>query len=206
MTVPVDEYFRNRTDDRKKQPRYLAFIDKDSCTSCGACAAVCPVDCIFEVPSPVPSESFHQIDTARCIGCQLCYRSPQDSTRWFTLTVCPWNAIDLLHNPSLDPSRSPELRDLWRAENASDMPWAKLEECAYALHLSGEIFVPAEPEGLLAAAQSFAEPVWRLPEGIIGPLAQCVASHESYCVFRTTSAGRSALRAVFRNAARVFLG
>jgi formate hydrogenlyase subunit 6/NADH:ubiquinone oxidoreductase subunit I len=66
MTISVDDYFKTRKADRKKETRYLAVINKDNCTSCNACATQCPVDCIYEVVNPIPSESFHQIDTSRC--------------------------------------------------------------------------------------------------------------------------------------------
>ena len=96
MTISVTEYFQTRKDDRKKETRYLNVINKDSCTSCQSCATVCPVDCIYEVPSPIPGQSYHQIDTSRCIGCQMCYRSPNDSSERYTLTICPWNAIEMV--------------------------------------------------------------------------------------------------------------
>ena len=103
MTISMTDYFRDRKSDRKKETRYINVINKDNCTSCNSCANVCPVDCIYEVVSPVPSESYHQIDTSRCIGCQMCYRSPNDSSEFYQLTICPWNAIDMLHNPNSKP-------------------------------------------------------------------------------------------------------
>ncbi len=103
MTISVTEYFETRKNDRKKETRYLNIINKDSCTSCESCAVVCPVDCIYEVPSRIPGQSYHQIDTSRCIGCQMCYRSPSDSTEHYQMTICPWNAIDMLHNPNVKP-------------------------------------------------------------------------------------------------------
>ncbi|NOX54637.1 MAG: 4Fe-4S dicluster domain-containing protein [Planctomycetes bacterium] len=204
MTIAVHDYFRSRRNDRKKEPRYLAVIDKDACTSCGACATVCPVDCIFEVPSGMPSESYHQVDTSRCIGCQLCYRSPRDSTRFFTLRVCPWDAIDLLHNPAVDWSgSSSSLRNLWLSTDVERLPWAALEEYGYALLLSGEVFVPAERAAL---AEFLTRPCWRLPDGAAGPLAEGADGWGTYQVFRATSAGRAALQSVFKSSNRVFLG
>jgi Fe-S-cluster-containing dehydrogenase component len=40
MTISAEDYFRGWRSDRKKEPRYLAVIDKDSCTSCNACATI----------------------------------------------------------------------------------------------------------------------------------------------------------------------
>src|SRR5262245_50047529 len=101
MTTSVAKYFHPAQPPRKREPRFLAVIDKDSCTSCNACATVCPVDCIYEVTGEAPSQNYHVIDSTRCIGCQLCYRIPSESTERFTLALCPWNAIDMLQNPNL---------------------------------------------------------------------------------------------------------
>ena len=145
MTIQVEEYFRTRKADRKKETRYLNVINKDSCTSCQSCATVCPVDCIYEVYSPVPSESYHQIDTSRCIGCQMCYRSPSDSSDHYTLTICPWNAIDMLHNPNVKPAQNSVLQPYYLGTE-EDVPWAKLEEYGYQLFLDGEVFLPLADE------------------------------------------------------------
>ena len=142
MTISMTDYFQSRKSDRKKETRYLNVINKDSCTSCNSCASVCPVDCIYEVVSPVPSESYHQIDTSRCIGCQMCYRSPNDSSDFYQFTICPWNAIDMLHNPNVKPSEESVLGPYYRGTTES-MPWPKLEEYCYQLFLDGEVFIPA---------------------------------------------------------------
>ena len=147
MTISVDEYFKTRKSDRKKETRYLAVINKDNCTSCNACASQCPVDCIYEVPSDIPSESFHQVDTSRCIGCQLCYRIPTESTEHYNLEICPWNAIDMLHNPNVKPDES-VLLPYYQGENAADLPWPKLEEYGYQFFLDGTVFLPVHEEEL----------------------------------------------------------
>lgn len=159
MTISVTEYFQTRKDDRKKETRYLNIINKDSCTSCQSCATVCPVDCIYEVPSRVPGQSYHQIDTSRCIGCQMCYRSPNDSTGHYQLTICPWNAIDMLHNPNVKPDEQSVLAPYWTGEE-TDLPWPKLEEYGYQLFLDGQVFLPPGREDLQEILGWFQKPDW----------------------------------------------
>jgi ferredoxin len=159
MTISVTDYFQTRKDDRKKETRYLNIINKDSCTSCQSCATVCPVDCIYEVPSRVPGQSYHQIDTSRCIGCQMCYRSPNDSTEHYQLTICPWNAIDMLHNPNVKPDEQSVLAPYWKGEGA-DLPWPKLEEYGYQLFLDGQVFLPPGREDLQEILGWFQKPDW----------------------------------------------
>lgn len=44
----------------------MAYVINDSCISCGACAAECPVEAIFE------GESKFQINADACIDCGSC--------------------------------------------------------------------------------------------------------------------------------------
>ena len=44
----------------------MAYVINDSCISCGACAAKCPVEAISE------GESKFQINADACIDCGLC--------------------------------------------------------------------------------------------------------------------------------------
>jgi NAD-dependent dihydropyrimidine dehydrogenase PreA subunit len=44
----------------------MAFVINDSCISCGACAAECPVSCISE------GDSIFVIDADSCIDCGNC--------------------------------------------------------------------------------------------------------------------------------------
>lgn len=202
MTLSAEDYFGQPRPPRKKEPRYLAVIDKDSCTSCTACASVCPVDCIYEVVRPQPAASYHQIDTSRCIGCQLCYRIPSESTEQFTMTVCPWNAIDLIHNPNLGSS-DPVLKP-WYRGNEQDLPWYKLEEYAYQLSLSGEIRVADWSGEAQRAIQHLAQPCWGTEEdrrAIIGP-PQRLPGHV-YAM--ATEEGLALVRHIFQDYPKVFL-
>lgn len=202
MTVSMEQYFAKRRPQRKKEPRYLAVIDKDSCTSCTACASMCPVDCIYEVVRPQPAASFHQIDTSRCIGCQLCYRIPSESTERFTLEVCPWNAIDLIHNPNV-AEREPWLRHCYCGDEA-ELPWGKLEEYGYQLHLNGEVRVPQWAGEAQAALVHFTKPCWGHRESPIA-ITREPETHDGYVLYAATDEGLELLRYVFRDYPKVFL-
>ena len=126
------------------------------------------MDCIYEVPSEIPSESFHQIDTSRCIGCQLCYRIPTESTEHYTLEICPWNAIDMLHNPNVKPDES-VLLPYYQGENAAELPWPKLEEYGYQFFLDGTVFLPTHEEAFHAILEHLKAPDWFYDDDLTGP-------------------------------------
>jgi len=205
MTISMTEYFRTRKADRKKETRYLNVINKDSCTSCNSCASVCPVDCIYEVVSPVPSESYHQIDTSRCIGCQMCYRSPNDSSEFYQLTICPWNAIDMLHNPNVKPDDKSVLQPYYRGTTA-DLIWSKLEEYAYQLFLDGEVFIPTDAEDLHAIFHVLQEEAWMYSEEDNVRLVQSDAeSGEGFVRYTATAPSRDLLDVIFEDYQRIFM-
>ena len=205
MTISMTEYFRARKADRKKETRYINVINKDSCTSCNSCASVCPVDCIYEVVSAVPSESYHQIDTSRCIGCQMCYRSPNDSSDFYTLTICPWNAIDMLHNPNVKPSDVSVLEPYYRG-STEDMPWSKLEEYAYQLFLDGEVFIPDDEEVLIGYFNILQEEAWMYSEeDNVRFVQEETETGKGFVRFRATEDGRTLLDCVFEGYERIFM-
>lgn len=205
MTISMTDYFRTRKADRKKETRYINVINKDSCTSCNSCASVCPVDCIYEVVSPVPSESYHQIDTSRCIGCQMCYRSPNDSSEFYQLTICPWNAIDMLHNPNVKPAPHSVLQPYYRGDTA-DMPYPKLEEYAYQLFLDGEVFVPADAEDLHTYFGILQQECWMYSEeDNIRLVSEETEAGEGFVRYRATEPARDLLDVVFNGYERIFM-
>jgi len=205
MTISVTDYFRTRKDDRKKETRYLNVINKDSCTSCQSCATVCPVDCIYEVRSPIPGQSYHQIDTSRCIGCQMCYRSPSDSSDHYTMTICPWNAIDMLHNPNVKPDEDSILMPYWKGTE-TDLPWPKLEEYGYQLFLDGRVDIPAGRQDLLDIMEWFVKPTWLFTaEGETVALADRYEETEERIKFVATEDGHDLLDCIYPGWNRIFM-
>lgn len=201
----MTDYFRTRKADRKKETRYINVINKDSCTSCNSCASVCPVDCIYEVVSPVPSESYHQIDTSRCIGCQMCYRSPNDSSDFYQLTICPWNAIDMLHNPNVKPAANSVLEPYYRGSSA-DLPWTKLEEYSYQLFLDGEVFIPEAEEEMNKYFAYLQEDAWMYSEeDNISIVCEETEKGEGFIRYRATEPARDLLDCVFDGYERIFM-
>lgn len=84
---------------RKKLPKELAVINADNCTGCESCLEVCPVDCIIKIvqyPQHGMLQSFCQIDLERCVGCEVCVHIPGKKTNPYDLTVCPWDAIEMV--------------------------------------------------------------------------------------------------------------
>ena len=98
---------------RKKLPKELAVINADNCTGCESCLEVCPVDCIVKMQQ---YDQFHnlqswcQIDLERCVGCEVCVHIPQKKTNPYELTVCPWDAIEMVPTEQGGPGRGQERR------------------------------------------------------------------------------------------------
>ena len=203
MTISVTDYFRLVKPDRKKDTRYLAVINKNSCTSCNACAAMCPVDCIYEVVSDVPSQSYHQIDTSRCIGCQLCYRIPTQSTEHWTQEICPWNAIDMLHNPNVELGE-PLLLPYYTGPE-DDMPWGRLEEYGYQLYFNEDVRIRPYAQDLVQVMRHFVSPHWSWGEGNFSVVSEPHEIEGPQLIYRTTPEGLAMLRTVFEPYPKIFL-
>jgi hypothetical protein len=163
---------------------------------------MCPVDCIYEVASTVPSESYHQIDTSRCIGCQLCYRIPSQSTEHWTQEICPWNAIDLLLNPNVELGE-PVLRPYYVGSEPNP-PWGKLEEYGYQAYLNEEIRIRPSATDLRKALSYFTGPNWSWGEGNFRTLTEAEIEGP-YLIYHTTPDGLAMLRTVFENYPKLFL-
>ena len=80
--------------------RYRGFhrFDLTTCIACDQCAKACPVDCIYKVAGEdfAPLQSWCEIDVERCVGCEVCVHIPTKKTDPYELTVCPWNAIEMV--------------------------------------------------------------------------------------------------------------
>src|ERR1044072_2280155 len=84
---------------RKKLPKELAVINADNCTGCESCLEVCPVDCIVMKTLDRGVKGVQQwceIDIERCVGCEVCVHIPTKKTNPYELTVCPWDAIEMV--------------------------------------------------------------------------------------------------------------
>lgn len=81
---------------RKSLPKKLAIVDEASCTGCMACVNTCPVDCIYEKDSDIYPQKLVTIDLDICIGCELCVHIKGKKTDPYELTVCPWDAIEMV--------------------------------------------------------------------------------------------------------------
>ena len=82
----------------KKLPKQVAIINADNCTGCESCLEVCPVDCIYKVPGDSLPTLLHfcEIDVERCVGCEVCVHIPSKKTDPYELTVCQWDAIEMV--------------------------------------------------------------------------------------------------------------
>ena len=67
------------------QPHFLARVDEDLCTGCGACAGVC------NTHAHTFLEGSHAYEPGRCIGCGLCAEA------------CPAGAATMEENPAYEP-------------------------------------------------------------------------------------------------------
>ncbi len=83
----------------KKLPKEVAVINADNCTGCESCLEVCPVDCITlkqREHGVKGNQAWCEIDIERCVGCEVCVHIPTKKTNPYELTVCPWNAIEMV--------------------------------------------------------------------------------------------------------------
>ncbi|MHC1631865.1 MAG: 4Fe-4S binding protein [Methanotrichaceae archaeon] len=87
--------------------RGLHNLDVRKCIGCGACARICPNDCIELVPykygNPLKNKKmkFPQIDYGRCMFCGLCVdECPTDClTMSKRFEISGWNREDIIYEP-----------------------------------------------------------------------------------------------------------
>lgn len=200
MTISIEAYFAEKQKPRKKEPQYVAFINKNSCTSCNSCASMCPVDCIYEVVGP-PAQSYHQIDTSRCIGCQMCYRVPSESTGPWTMEICPWNAIDLIYNPNFKKEWTSPLEPYY--VGSEEVDHSKLEELGYQLYLNRLIYVP-NGHDYEKQIQQFTKEQWSYGEGDFA-IVKLVESNPNFSTYACTEQGDELIDFLYRDYDHMFL-
>lgn len=202
MTISISDYYAQKPKVRKKEPQYVAFINKNSCTSCNSCASMCPVDCIYEVPGP-PAQAYHQIDTSRCIGCQMCYRVPSESTGPWTMEICPWNAIDLIYNPNFKAEWESILEPYYAGENGEKLNFSKLEELGYQLYLNRLIYV-AKGSEYESQVQDFTKEQWSYGEGNFAILEK-ESENDEFVTYTCTQEGDELVDFLYRDYEHMFL-
>ena len=50
-------------------------------------------------------QSWCEIDIERCVGCEVCVHIPRKKTDPYDLTVCPWDAIEMVPTEQVAASR-----------------------------------------------------------------------------------------------------
>ncbi len=89
---------------RKKLPKEIAVINADNCTGCESCIEMCPVDCIEAQSFSLGvqgNQAWCEIDLDRCVGCEACIYVKGKKTNPYTLTICPWDAIEMVPTENL---------------------------------------------------------------------------------------------------------
>ncbi len=84
---------------RKKVPKEMAVINADNCTGCESCLEICPVNAISVNARGLGvqgSQRWCEIDLDLCVGCEVCVHIPTKKSSPYELTVCPWNAIEMV--------------------------------------------------------------------------------------------------------------
>ena len=134
----------------------------------------------------------------------MCYRSPNDSTNFYQVTICPWNAIDMLHNPNVKPDDTSVLEPYYKG-NRKDLSWSKLEEYGYQFFLDGQVYLPKEPVELKDFLTPLQDEVWMYSEEDNISILQEAEETEHYLSFRTTEEGRELLDCIFGSYHRIFM-
>lgn len=86
----------------EKEKCYLESLNKEKCTGCGACVAICPKKCI-KLVEDAEGFKYPTIDNNKCINCNLCKRN------------CP-----VINNPS-NKKLDNEIVYIYRTKNESKL-------------------------------------------------------------------------------------
>jgi hypothetical protein len=154
------------------------------------------------VPGP-PAQAYHQIDTSRCIGCQMCYRVPSESTGPWTMEICPWNAIDLIYNPNFKAEWESILEPYYAGENGEKLNFSKLEELGYQLYLNRLIYV-AKGSEYESQVQDFTKEQWSYGEGNFAILEK-ESENDEFVTYTCTQEGDELVDFLYRDYEHMFL-
>ncbi len=105
--VEVTRLYPEKIMDLPDAERGLHELDIRECIGCGACARICPNDCIELVPyksgNPLKNKKmkYPQIDYGRCMFCGLCVDDCPKSCLVMTkkFEISSWNREDLVYGP-----------------------------------------------------------------------------------------------------------
>jgi len=135
----------------------------------------------------------------------MCYRSPNDSTEHYQLTICPWNAIDMLHNPNVKPEETSIFMPYWQGSE-EDLPWPKIEEYGYQLRLDGEVFLPIGRDDLISILDWFTKAEWLFSEdGETIAIAEVTMRDDEKVCYSTSANGHELLDCIFDDWQRIFM-
>jgi hypothetical protein len=135
----------------------------------------------------------------------MCYRSPNDSSEFYQLTICPWNAIDMLHNPNMKPDTQSVLQPYYRG-SSEDLPWSKLEEYGYQLFLDGEVFLTDDLPDLHRVFAALQEEAWMYSEEDNVRIVSTESEvGEGFVRYSATEEGRDLLDCMYRDWHRIFM-